>query len=181
MKADVGTTCDEEDNYGARSGVRADLSSGRLGRTAGGSPRLCWWHLVLWGIFAHVWKELVPLYLPAAEPTLSSQSQEFTGNQAVHLRISESLRLEKTSKITKSNHQPIPTTSLGATSPRSFNTSVDGDSTTSLGSSMFEPMANSVSPPPGTTSSPWGCCREQSRAQHPQLCLGRDVLSAIFW
>lgn len=84
------------------------------------------------------------------------------------------------SPSTTTNPSP-PRPSWGATSPRSFNPSVDGDSTTNLGSSMFEPMANSVSPPPGTTSSPWGCCREQSRAQHPQLCLGRDVLSAIFW
>ena len=50
----------------------------------------------------------------------------------------ESLRLEKTSKITKSNHQPIPmcllTTSLRATLTLFWNTPRDGDSPTYLGS-----------------------------------------------
>ena len=53
-------------------------------------------------------------------------------------RITESLRLEKISKITKSNHQPTPTMPtdhvLSATSTRLWNTSRDGDCTTSLGS-----------------------------------------------
>jgi len=42
-----------------------------------------------------------------------------------------SLRLEKVSKIIKSNPSPLCplTTSLSATSPRSLNTSRDGDST----------------------------------------------------
>ena len=47
------------------------------------------------------------------------------------------IRLKKTTKITKSNHQlitPCPlTTSLSATSPRFLNTSRDSDSITSLG------------------------------------------------
>ena len=48
----------------------------------------------------------------------------------------ESLRLEKTTRIIKSNHQPITTipstVSLSATSTHFLNTSWDGDSTTSL-------------------------------------------------
>jgi len=50
--------------------------------------------------------------------------------------IIESLRVEETSKITRSSHQPIPpcplTTSLSATSPQFLNTSRHGDPTTSL-------------------------------------------------
>ena len=50
----------------------------------------------------------------------------------------ESLRLEKTSKVTWPNRQPIPTMPtdhiLSATSTRLWNTSRDGDCTTSLGS-----------------------------------------------
>jgi len=51
-------------------------------------------------------------------------------------RITESLQLEKTSKIIQPN-APLPcllTTSLSATSPWFLSTSRDGDSTTSLGS-----------------------------------------------
>ena len=49
-------------------------------------------------------------------------------------RIIESWRLEKTSKIIKSNHQPITTMSWSAISTRFLNTSRNGDSTTFLGS-----------------------------------------------
>ena len=54
-------------------------------------------------------------------------------------RITESLRLEKTSKITKSNRQPNTTTSAKPCpevplSTRFLNTSRDSDSTTALGS-----------------------------------------------
>ena len=48
-------------------------------------------------------------------------------------KITESLRLEKTSKITKSDPSPCPLTmSLSATSPHFLSTSRDNDSTTSL-------------------------------------------------
>ena len=56
-------------------------------------------------------------------------------------RIRESLRLEKTSKITKSNPNPPPpcppTTSLSAISLWFLKTYRDGDSTTSLGSLCY--------------------------------------------
>ena len=59
--------------------------------------------------------------------------------QKLRHRITELLRLEKTTGILKSNPNPFPswhqTTSLSATSPLSRDTSGDGDSTTSLGSS----------------------------------------------
>ena len=45
------------------------------------------------------------------------------------LRITESLRLEKSSQITKSNPSPPLLTSLSATSPLFWNTSKDGDPT----------------------------------------------------
>ena len=52
--------------------------------------------------------------------------------------VTESLRLEKTSKITQSNPSPPPTcpltTSLSATSPHFLSTSRDGDPTASLDS-----------------------------------------------
>ena len=53
-------------------------------------------------------------------------------------RITESLRLEKNSKIIQSNHHPTTpcplTTSLSATSTQFLNTSRDSDATMSLGS-----------------------------------------------
>jgi len=56
-------------------------------------------------------------------------------------RITESLRLEKTSKLSKSNPKPPPLcpliTSLSTTSPWLWNTSRDGDSTTCLSSPVL--------------------------------------------
>lgn len=53
-------------------------------------------------------------------------------------RLFKSFRLEQTSKIIRSDHQPMPTMplilSLSATPPQLWNTSRDGDFPTSLGS-----------------------------------------------
>jgi len=64
----------------------------------------------------------------------SSQTRSVSGESNV--RITESLRLEKTSKIPKHNPSPpLPLTiSLSAPSPWFLDTTRDGDSTTSLGS-----------------------------------------------
>jgi len=58
----------------------------------------------------------------------------------------ESLRLEKTSKVIKSNCQPNTTvpTKPGAISTRFLNTSRDGDSTASLGSLLQCPSDTGV-------------------------------------
>jgi len=57
-----------------------------------------------------------------------------TSQSTLGSRIIESLRLEKTSKIIKSNCQPITTVSRSVMSTCFLNTSRDSDSTTSLGS-----------------------------------------------
>ena len=66
------------------------------------------------------------------------KERERTESSKINRRITESLRLEKTSKILYPNHHPITSCplpmSLSATSTWFLNTSRDGDSTTLLGS-----------------------------------------------
>ena len=93
--------------------------------------------------FPEAFKELVSFIWVSSTPQLKEIRLQTASRQhfseiclSCKRWITGSLRLEKTSKITKSMPNPFPPcplpTSLSATSPQFWNTSRDGDSTTSL-------------------------------------------------